>query len=319
MENTDYSFLKSALTIAKIPVKENEPLAQKSTFKVGGNAALFITPMNTDQLLSAIGGISASKINFFVLGGGSNIVFPDNTYEGAILSTQNLNNIYMESDDCPQPGKVLVTCDCGTPMAALVNFCTKKNLSGLEQFAGLPGSVGGAVYMNARCFEKSISDILYSTQHIDFENPTKAKIISKDFSAAEWDYKKSPFQTGHKLITSATFLLTIESSENHTKIEDECKKYINERISKGHFKYPSAGSVFKNNHDFGKPTGKIIDEAQLKGYRIGGAQIAPFHGNFIINVDNATAKDIKELVSYTQKTVFQKFGFNLEPEIIFIE
>jgi len=319
MEKSDYSFLKSALTIAKIPVKEDEPLAQKSTFKVGGNAALFVSPENQNQLLSAIGGIAASGSKYFILGGGSNIVFPDNTYDGVILSTQNVNNIYMDNDNSPEPGKILVTCDCGTPMAALVNFCTKKNLSGLEQFAGLPGSAGGAVYMNARCFEKSISDVLFSTEHIDFETPAKAKIISMPYNASEWDYKKSPFQNGKKLITSATFILESKTTDEHTKIEEYCKKYINERVSKGHFKFPSAGSVFKNNHDFGKPSGKIIDEAGLKGFTVGGAQIAPFHGNFIINTGNATASDIKNLVIHTQKTVQEKYGFNLEPEIIFIE
>ena len=97
------------------------------------------------------------------------------------------------------------------------------------------------------------------------------------------------------------------------------QKYISERVDKGHFKYPSAGSVFKNNHDFGKPSGKIIDEAGLRGYSIGGAKIADFHGNFIINVNKATAKDIKDLVLYTQTQIKNNFGFSLEPEIIFVD
>ena len=102
------------------------------------------------------------------------------------------------------------------------------------------------------------------------------------------------------------------------EIQQKCNKFISERKEKGHFKYPSAGSVFKNNHTFGKPSGKIIDEAGLKGTQIRGAQIAPFHANFIINVNHATAKDIKDLVTLTQNQVFQKFGYNLEPEIIFL-
>lgn len=315
----EFQFLLQAFQIAQIPFKLSEPLSAKSTFKVGGQAEVFVTPENQNQLLSAIGGITAAGAKYFILGGGSNIVFPDNTYEGIILSTQNINNIYMDTDNSPQPGKILVTCECGTPISAFVNFCTKKNLSGAEQFAGLPGTVGGAVYMNARCFEKSISDILYSTQHIDYSKPTNAKIIENPYNANEWDYKKSPFQQGNKLITSATFILNQKTPEEHQVIETNCKKYINERVSKGHFNYPSAGSVFKNNRSFGKPSGQIIDEAGLKGFQIGGAQIAPFHGNFIINVNSATASDIKKLVEHTQKVVAEKFNFTLEPEIIFIE
>ena len=106
---------------------------------------------------------------------------------------------------------------------------------------------------------------------------------------------------------------------NIWKTAVKCKYYINERISKGHFKYPSAGSVFKNNHDFGKPSGKLIDEAGLKGLEYGGAQIAPFHANFIINKNNATSQDIKTLVKKVQNEVKNKFGFNLEPEILFLE
>jgi UDP-N-acetylmuramate dehydrogenase len=208
-------------------------------------------------------------------------------------------------------------------MAAFVDFCTRKNLSGAEQFAGLPGTVGGAVYMNARCFDRSINDILYSTKHIEFERKA-AKQIELPFNAADWDYKKSPFQNSNestveaRYITQATFKLTRAAPANHDKIAADCKKYIAERVDKGHFKYPSAGSVFKNNHAFGAPSGKLIDECGLKGLQIGGAQIAPFHGNFIININHASAEDIHKLVMAAQKAVQEKFGFELEPEIIFV-
>ena len=129
----------------------------------------------------------------------------------------------------------------------------------------------------------------------------------------------------NKIILGAIFKLEQDSQETtksqeqiQKEIQQKCNKFISERKEKGHFKYPSAGSVFKNNHTFGKPSGKIIDEAGLKGTQIRGAQIAPFHANFIINVNHATAKDIKDLVTLTQNQVFQKFGYNLEPEIIFL-
>lgn len=304
----------------------NEPLANKSTFKVGGTADLFIKPINYYSFQIVLSVLIQENFKFFILGGGSNIVFPDH-YDGVILSTQSFAEIdYMEAENCPEDfGKIelagnqcLVTCFSGTSIATLVNFCTKNNIHGVEQFAGLPGTVGGALYMNARCFEKSISDVLFSTTYMDLQD-SKVKLHHILKNPSDWDYKKSPFQDNNSFITTATFLLEQQSESEHNQIESECKKFIAERVDKGHFKYPSAGSVFKNNHTFGKPSGKIIDEAGLKGYQIGGAKIADFHGNFIINIDKATSSDIENLVKHTQKTVKNQFGFELEPEIIFLK
>ena len=320
------NFLASMLKTAKIPFKENEPLAPKSTFKVGGTARLFIMPETPEQLESTISAARSSELPFFVTGGASNVVYPDGTYEGAIISTQAIKEIFFDPDETTADGSVLVTCQCGVPMAAFVDFCTKKNLSGAEQFAGLPGTVGGAVYMNARCFDRSVCDILYSTTHIEYQGE-KAKSVEMPFNANEWEYKKSPFQahitedgsqTNQRYITQVTFRLTPAGASAHDRIAADCKKYIAERVDKGHFKYPSAGSVFKNNHAFGAPSGKLIDDCGLKGLTIGGAQIAPFHGNFIINTNHATADDIHKLVERAQSAVKEKFGFTLEPEIIFI-
>ena len=334
-------FYKKSLVMAQIAYTTDEPLAQKSTFKVGSSAPLFVKPYTTEQFRSAIGGATAAELPFFVLGGGSNVVFPDSPLEAVVISTQNLSQIIViDKDDVDDntlsEDTVLVNCQCGTPMQAFVNFCTNHNLSGAEEFAGLPGTIGGAVYMNARCFDKSISDILYQTEQIELISKIKSEITTKPFNKSEWDYKKSPFQpettqtneeteipeykfSEHKkFVASATFKLTKKSPEEKSKIQEECKKYINERKNKGHFNFPSAGSVFKNNRNFGAPSGKIIQDADLLGYAIGGAQVAPFHGNIIINKENATATQIKELVQYVQKTVKEKFGFSLEPEIIFL-
>ncbi len=307
------------LKMAKIPFTENEPLAPKSTFRIGGSARLYITPESPEQFESAVGAVRNADLPFFVTGGSSNVVFPDGQYNGAIISTKEIKEIYYDSSETLADGSVLVTCQAGVPMATFVDFCTKKNLTGAEQFAGLPGTVGGAVYMNARCFDRSISDLFHSGEYFSFQG--KASHRTKiEFNPADWDYKKSPFQNpaDQRYITSATFRLTPARPDEHDRIVADCKKYIAERVDKGHFKYPSAGSVFKNNHAFGAPSGKLIDECGLKGLQIGGAQIAPFHGNFIINLGNATANDIKELVKKAQEAVKNKFGFDLETEIIFI-
>lgn len=305
----------------------NEPLAQKTTFKVGGTAELFIKPQNYYSFQIALSNLLATNTPFFILGGGSNIVFPDGTLEKVVLSTQDfvsveklaVRDLPMDFPEKTIPkDKILITCFSGTPIAKLVNYCTEHYISGVEQFAGLPGSVGGALYMNARCFEKSISDIIYYTTWMDLSS-SKAELHHKKFDPTEWDYKKSPFQNNNCFITTATFILDQKSAREKTQIEAECKKYIAERVDKGHFKYPSAGSVFKNNHAFGKPSGKIIDEAGLKGYTVGGAQIADFHGNFIVNTNHATSKDIKDIVDHTIQVVQNKFGFLLESEIIFVD
>ena len=326
----DYTLIKQILKNHDAfigDILENEPLAPKTTFKIGGNADLFIAPQNYYSFQIALEALLQNNIRFFIMGGGSNIVFADEGFRGAVVCTTNFSDAayFPPSNISPQFGKiklkkdqVLVTCFSGTPMAAFVNFCTENSISGVEQFAGLPGTVGGAVFMNARCFDKSISDIIFSVSYQDYSD-SKIKLQQELYNPEKWAYKTSPYQSGKKFITTATFLLTQKKASDQHDIQSECKKYISERVNKGHFKFPSAGSVFKNNHAFGKPSGMIIDEAGLRGLTCGGAKVADFHGNFIINTGNATAKDIKTLVQQVQEKVQQKFGFSLETEIIFVE
>lgn len=200
-------------------------------------------------------------------------------------------------------------------MAQLVNFCVKNRLEGLQTFAGLPGTIGGALFMNARCFDVSICESFVSANYLELDDFTCYEI---GYFPGEWDYKVSPFQNSSKLILDAKLRLK-KSDKSEEQLLEECKKYIEERKSKGHFNYPSAGSVFRNNRNFGAPSGKLIDECGLKGKQIGNAQIAPFHGNFIINLGGATQKDVKKLVELTVKEIKEKKGFILEPEIIFVE
>ena len=326
----DYTLIKQILKNHDAfigDILENKPLAPKTTFKIGGNADLFIAPQNYYSFQIALEALLQNNIRFFIMGGGSNIVFADEGFRGAVVCTTNFSDAayFPPSNISPQFGKiklkkdqVLVTCFSGTPMAAFVNFCTENSISGVEQFAGLPGTVGGAVFMNARCFDKSISDIIFSVSYQDYSD-SKIKLQQELYNPEKWAYKTSPYQSGKKFITTATFLLTQKNASDQPDIQSECKKYISERVNKGHFKFPSAGSVFKNNHAFGKPSGMIIDEAGLRGLTCGGAKVADFHGNFIINTGNATAKDIKTLVQQVQEKVQQKFGFSLETEIIFVE
>jgi UDP-N-acetylmuramate dehydrogenase len=205
---------------------------------------------------------------------------------------------------------LLVKALSGTLVDSLTQRLADQGLSGLEFLAGMPGSVGGAVWMNARCYEKSVSSVLAETEILDenFETVT-IPFCEKDFS-----YKKSPFQNRDVLILSAVFSVT---PRNSVDIHSEMSHYRQDREEKGHYRYPSAGSVFKNNQAFGAPSGKIIADLGLRGFSRGGAQVAPWHGNFIINKGGASSSDIHFLVDEITRRVKEEKGFDLEPEIIF--
>lgn len=293
----------------------DEPMSKHTTFKIGGTVPVFFEPENLDSLMVLLAALKSAEINYFILGGGSNIVFCDSGFEGVVLSLLKINRIYALENAQTKENDILVSAEAGATMASFVNFCAENGFYGAEKFAGLPGTLGGALFMNARCFDFSISELFVEAYYIDLNDYTEQH---KVFSPSDWDYKVSPFQNSHTLILSATFRLK-KNVKSKEEIKSENKKYIEERKSKGHFNFPSAGSVFRNNREFGAPSGKIIDECGLRGKQIGMAQIAPFHGNFIINLGGATQKDVKALVEFTVKEVKAKTGFCLQPEIIFVD
>jgi UDP-N-acetylmuramate dehydrogenase len=198
----------------------------------------------------------------------------------------------------------------GTAVDAAAEAAAAAGLSGMEFLAGMPGSAGGAVWMNARCYERSVSDLLTETGILD----EALKPLALPFDAADFGYKKSPFQNREILILSAQFTLKPRPPE---EIYREMADHRRDRKEKGHYRFPSAGSAFKNNRAFGKPTGKIIDELGLRGFAVGGAAVAPFHGNIIINTGTATAADIRALTEELILRVEAALNITLEPEILF--
>ncbi len=289
----------------------SEPMKNHTTFKIGGEAQVFAIPENEESLLLLLQELHNNGIPYFILGGGSNIVVSDLGIEGFVVSTQKLNTIQVIQND----NDFFLHCACGTTIEALTEFCINNNITGLENFAGLPGTIGGALFMNARCYDTSISDILHQARFFTTDNYTCIQTYT--MNSADWDYKKSPFQSKNpeSFIVSANFKV---SNGLKKAIKEKSDFYIKDRKSKGHFSHPSAGSVFKNNRAFGFPSGKIIDEAGLKGFTIGNAQIAPWHGNLIINLGDASADNIKEIVEHVKNTVLQKTGKRLDCEILFI-
>ena len=286
-------------------IRYDEPMSAHTTFKVGGKADVWVRPGKdifpgyAARLLRAA---REEGIPVFILGDGANTVVSDRGIRGIVMDTGDYSGVTTQ-----EAGSVSAL--SGTSVDALADTLANQGLSGLEFLAGMPGSVGGALWMNARCYGKSVSDVLVETVILD-ENFEKQTL---PFRAEDFAYKKSPFQNRDALILSARFAVRFGEASNMHK---EIASYRHDRIDKGHFRFPSAGSAFKNNRDFGDPTGKIIDELGLRGLGIGGAQVAPWHGNIIINTGNAAASDIRQLMDEVARRVKQERGLELESEIL---
>jgi UDP-N-acetylmuramate dehydrogenase len=280
-----------------------------TTFKTGGPADLLVKPRKKVFLPWTVALLKAAKaegIPVFILGQGANLLVSDKGIRGIVLDTGSWKGAVKTEGDAAFTVKVL----SGTTMDSLTDWLARESLSGLEFLAGLPSSVGGALWMNARCYDKSVSDVLVETEILDNEQ----NILSVPFRGEDFSYKKSPFQDRELLILSARFRVEFRTARD---IKNEMAKHRQDREEKGHYRYPSAGSAFKNNHAFGEPTGKIIADLDLRGLSKGGAAVAPWHGNFIINTGNASSADIRSLMEEIMRRVREERGLELEPEILF--
>ncbi|MCM1321700.1 MAG: UDP-N-acetylmuramate dehydrogenase [Bacteroides sp.] len=307
------------------------PMSEYTTFKIGGAAAVLFEPSDVPSLCRVLDCLRREKLPYFILGGGSNLVVSDSGLPCAVISACGLRGIEV----CSESGQLLLCCGAGTSFHDAAEFCIRHGYSGLETFSGLPGTIGGAAFMNARCYDVSFSDVLVSAEYIpagiapEKNAPPSAeeKMCSPAvyfMNKADWAYKCSPFRQGRSAAKETAGGIIVGARVrirpgNPHDIKSLSESFIEDRRLKGHFKYPSAGSVFKNNRSFGKPSGQLIDEAGLRGFRCGGAQIAPWHGNIIINCGGATASDIKKLVDIAREKVFASAGFMLECEIIFTD
>jgi len=302
-------------------IRFDEPLRAHTTFKVGGPADIFAEPDSIESLVFLLDRCAVLDIPVSLLGGGSNVLVSDRGIRGLVVSLARFADI---SGPSVQSGdSLLVQAECGASMRDLTDWCQIRGIAGLERFAGLPGSVGGAVFMNARCYDISMADVFFSARVLYFQKGG-CTLETWPLRREEWDYKTSPFQQrtgpdplvlspGASVLLSAEFALR---TGNPLALRSEMDRWILDRTEKGHYRFPSAGSMFKNNRAFGMPSGKIIDEAGLRGFHIGDAQVAPWHGNIVINAGNATAADLRALVRTVRGKVYDKTGFLLEPEVI---
>jgi UDP-N-acetylmuramate dehydrogenase len=285
----------------------DEPMARHTTFRVGGPADLWLRPRGDSFPAYAgllLGRAREAGIPVFILGGGANILVSDRGVRGIVLDTGGWTGLREEGEG--------VYIRSGTTVDEMTGYTAEKGLSGLEFLAGMPGTLGGAVWMNARCYEKSLSDVLFSVEILDYSQG-EPRICQVFRTPGDFGYKRSPFQGQKMLILGATIRV---EHRDAGEIRAEMAAHRQDREAKGHYRYPSAGSAFKNNRDFGKPTGQIIDELGLKGFQVGGAQVAPWHGNIVINTGVASAADIRSLVDQVAARVKTRTGLELEREIL---
>ena len=280
-----------------------EPMRYHTSFKIGGPADLFVIPANQEELKKILFICKEESAPYFLLGSGANILVSDKGIRGVVIDLKNLGGISVEGNR--------ISAGAGVPISDVSLEACNNSLTGLEFIYSMPGSVGGSVWMNARCYGKSVSDILEKVTILDKNLFTQELAVDK----SEFGYKVSPFQKNKSVILAATFKLKTGKRE---KSEEEMDSIRRDREKKGHFLFPSAGSVFKNNRDFGMPTGKLLERVGLKGLQIGEARVSDFHANIIINMGNARASDVKKLIEMAESRINEQFGFKLEREIIFV-
>ncbi len=282
----------------------DEPLSNHCTFKIGGSAEIYAVPNSIKDMESIFKIIKNYSVPYIILGEGANILFSDTGFDGVIISTANLNKVSVKDN--------IISAEAGAKISNIAEFSCKNFLSGLEYFYGMPGTTGGSIYMNARCFGQSVSDILSKVTFINEDGEISEYKVKKD----DFDYKVSPFQNNKNIIISAEFIL---KENREINLSEKMADFKKERESKGHYAYPCAGSVFKNNRDYGQPTGKLIDSLGLRGFSIGGAMVSPLHANIIVNKGGALSEDVKELITLIQGKVYRAYGYLLEREIIYID
>lgn len=292
--------------ISKDLIKTNEPMKNHTSFKIGGPAEIYIKITSIEELQKILEFAKKENIKITILGNGSNVLVSDKGIKGIVIKT-NLKDINIENKDSKN---VEVTVSDAVPIGFLAQKFLKEEITGFEELSGIPGTIGGAILMNAGAHGKEIKDIVTEVTAMDYNG----RIFNFTNEEVEFTYRHSKFSNGEYIILQAKMLLQKGSKE---EIKAKMDEYAQFRKEKQPIEYPSAGSTFKRGTDF--ITAKLIDEAGLKGYSIGGAKVSEKHAGFIINTGDATAKDVLDLARYVTDKVYEKFGKKIEFEIKILE
>ena len=288
--------------ISKEKIKQNEPMKEHTSLKIGGTADFFIKVNCIEELKKILQFSKINKIPLTIIGNGSNLLVQDKGIRGIVLKVE-LKNIQIKNID---KENVEIIVDNGIQMGFFAQKLLKEEITGFEELSGIPGTIGGTVVMNAGAHGKEIKDIIKEVTAVDYDGNIN---LFKN-KQCEFEYRHSKFLEGKYIILQVKLLLKKGKKENIKSKMDEYAKY---RKEKQPIEFPSAGSTFKRGTDF--ITAKLIDEAGLKGYSIGGAKISEKHAGFVINTGNATAQDVLDLVKYVTDKVYEKFGKKIELEI----
>ena len=292
---------KANLHIDENKIKYNEPMSKYTSFKIGGPAECLIKIDNEDDLKEILKFVKEENIKLTILGNGSNVLVLDNGIKGITL-LMKIEKIEIKEDG----EKILVKLGAGEKIAKVGRIFLNKSLTGFEEISGIPGTIGGAVRMNAGANGKEMKDIVKTVTCMDLSGNRKV-FTNKEM---EFSYRKSIIFSKKYIVTEVEIEL---KKGNGQEIKEKMEEYSNSRKEKQPLEYPSAGSTFKRGEDF--ITAKLIDEAGLKGLSVGGAEISTKHAGFIINKNNATAKDVLDLVQKVKDEIYNKFGKNIELEI----
>lgn len=291
----------SNLAIPKDNILYNEDMKKHTTFKIGGPAECFIKIKTKEELKEILVFARENKIPITILGNGSNILVLDGGIKGITLTIQ-IEYLDIKQDD----EKYQVCVGGGYKLAKLAQVFLKNEISGFEELSGIPGTIGGAVSMNAGAHGREMKDIVEKIKCVDIDGNEK-EFLNEE---AGFGYRKSIFKGNSYIVTEVELELQKGKQE---EIKEKMNEYAKYRKEKQPIEYPSAGSTFKRGKDY--ITAKLIDEAGLKGYSIGGAVVSTKHSGFVINKGNATAKDVLDLVKYIKDTIEEKFDKKIELEI----
>lgn len=288
--------------VTKDNIKQNEPMKNHTTFKIGGPADFFVKITTVDELKSIIKFSNDENIPITIVGNGSNLLVTDKGIRGLVLKLE-LKEIKIQQIN---EEKIETIVDSGVPMGLLAQKLLKEETTGFEELAGIPGTIGGAVLMNAGAYGKEMKDIVTEVLTVDY----KGNIKNFSNEKSEFTYRHSKFSNEEYIILQTKLSL---KKGNKDEIKQKMDELLKSRKEKQPIEYPNAGSTFKRGENF--ITAKLIDDAGLKGYSVGGAKISEKHAGFIINTGNATAQDVLELVEYVKEKVSEKFEKMIELEI----
>ena len=288
-----------------VPKKDiliDELMSRHTTFRTGGPASLFLRPEDEMAVLSVVKFLRSNECPFFILGNGSNLLVSDKGYDGVVISLENLNDVHIEGD-------TTIVAEAGVLNSAIASLARDNSLAGFEFAAGIPGTIGGAMIMNAGAYGGEMKDIVESVRVITPDGVVA--IISG--SDCDFGYRTSALKRDGFVVTSARLALV---KGDQTAIAEGMKELALKRKEKQPLEYPSAGSTFKRPE--GYFAGKLIEDAGLRGFAVGGAQVSEKHCGFVINKDNATSTDIYNLILEVKKRVYESSGVTLEPEVVML-